>query len=72
MGSGRLSSATDNRESVQIGQLAVKSRLLTMFANREFVEAGGLMSYEPIVPTCLAARQPTWTRSSTRDTSTSL
>jgi ABC-type uncharacterized transport system substrate-binding protein len=30
---------------VQIGQLAVKSRLPTMFANREFVEAGDLMTY---------------------------
>jgi putative ABC transport system substrate-binding protein len=28
-----------------IAELAVKSRLPTMYANREFVEAGGLMSY---------------------------
>jgi putative tryptophan/tyrosine transport system substrate-binding protein len=32
---------------VRIAELAVKSHLPTMYADREFVEAGGLMSYGP-------------------------
>ena len=31
----------------RIAELAVKNRLPTMYADREFVEAGGLMSYGP-------------------------
>ena len=38
------------RERVQIAQLAVKNRLPAMFALREFVEAGGLMSYGTNLP----------------------
>ena len=32
---------------VRIAELAIKNRLPTMYADREFVEAGGLMSYGP-------------------------
>ncbi len=31
----------------RIAELAIKNRLPTMYADREFVEAGGLMSYGP-------------------------
>src|SRR5262245_17775355 len=34
----------------QIAALAAKSRLPTMYAIREYVEAGGLMSYGPSYP----------------------
>ena len=48
-----------------VADLALKYRLPTMFENKEFAEAGGLMSLgvEPrrLVP---ARRQPMWTRSS--------
>ena len=35
------------RERAKIAQLALKNRLLTSFAHREHVDAGGLMSYGP-------------------------
>jgi len=34
----------------QLVDLSARSRLPTIFAEREFVEAGGLMSYGPSVP----------------------
>jgi putative tryptophan/tyrosine transport system substrate-binding protein len=41
----------------QIAALAAKSRLLTMYVMREYMEAGGLMSYGPSYPAprCRAA-----------------
>jgi putative ABC transport system substrate-binding protein len=38
------------RDRERIGQLSSRSRIPTMFARREFVEAGGLMSYGPNIP----------------------
>jgi putative ABC transport system substrate-binding protein len=40
-----LESSPIFRERVQIAQLALKNRLPTSFAFREYVEAGGLMAY---------------------------
>ena len=40
-----LASPVLNSHRTQIADLAVKSRLPAMYARREFVEAGGLMSY---------------------------
>src|SRR5262245_15311288 len=34
-----------NRHRVKLAELAVKSRLLAIYSDREYVEAGGLMSY---------------------------
>jgi putative ABC transport system substrate-binding protein len=34
-----------NRHRAKLAELAVKSRLPAMFGDRDFVEAGGLMSY---------------------------
>jgi putative ABC transport system substrate-binding protein len=45
-----VTSASLFRERVQIAQLAVKNRLPAIFALREFVEAGGLMSYGTNLP----------------------
>ena len=39
-----------NTNRVRINTLALGARLPTMCGNREFVEAGGLMSYGPNVP----------------------
>ena len=50
---GRAQAVLINRTPVtavhyaRIAELAVKNRLPTMYADREFVEAGGLMSYGP-------------------------
>ena len=50
---GRAQAVLINRTPVtavhyaRIAELAIKNRLPTMYADREFVEAGGLMSYGP-------------------------
>jgi putative tryptophan/tyrosine transport system substrate-binding protein len=38
-------------ETSRIVQLAAQQRLLTIFPDRHFIEAGGLMSYGPSLPT---------------------
>jgi putative ABC transport system substrate-binding protein len=49
----------------QIASFAQKNRLPSMYAQSEYVDAGGLMSYGPnTLPTCGAALPPTSTRSS--------
>jgi putative ABC transport system substrate-binding protein len=45
-----LASAVFSSDPAQIAQLTVKSRLPAIFIRREFVEAGGLMSYGPSLP----------------------
>ena len=45
-----------------IAELAVKQRLPAIYGGREFVEAGGLIFYGPVSPTCIAAPPPMWTR----------
>jgi len=40
-----LGSSAVNLQQKQIAVLAVKNRLAVIYTNREFVEAGGLMSY---------------------------
>jgi putative ABC transport system substrate-binding protein len=42
-----LSDALFNAHRTQITELAIKSRLPTIYASAEFVEVGGLMSYAP-------------------------
>ena len=50
---GRAQAVLINRTPVtaihyaRIAELAINNRLPTMYADRQFVEAGGLMSYEP-------------------------
>ena len=44
-----------NTNRVRINTLALGARLPTMYGYREFVEAGGLMSYGPNFPTCFGA-----------------
>jgi hypothetical protein len=46
----------------QIVDLAAKLRLSAVYNNREFVVAGGLLSYEQIVGSCTGARQNSSTR----------
>jgi len=52
-----LESASIFRARTQIAQLALKSRLPTSFAFREYVEAGGLMSYGTNFNDIVAARR---------------
>ena len=47
----------------QIVSFTQKNRLPSMSGARQYVDAGGLMSYGPSLHSCGAARPPTWTRS---------
>ena len=49
---------------IRLAELVAKSRLPAMYTLREYVEAGGLMSYGPIAPSCSGAPPPTSIRSS--------
>jgi putative ABC transport system substrate-binding protein len=44
------SNALNLAHSVRIAELAVEHRILAMYADRRFIEAGGLMSYGPLLP----------------------
>src|SRR5262245_10700099 len=51
-----------NTHRIRITTLALSARLPTMHGLREYVEAGGLMSYGPNLPACCGARPITSTR----------
>jgi putative ABC transport system substrate-binding protein len=51
-------------ENKHIVELAAKSRLPAMYAVKEFVEDGGLMSYGASLPDLFRRAPPTWTKSS--------
>jgi putative ABC transport system substrate-binding protein len=50
-------------ERGRLGALARKARLPAIYESREYVDAGGLMSYGSPVPTCSVARLSMWTAS---------
>jgi putative ABC transport system substrate-binding protein len=58
-----LGSPAVNLQQKKVAALAVRNRLVVIYSNREFVEAGGLMSYGVSSPTCSAVPPRTWTRS---------
>ena len=45
-----LASPVMFRDRAQLADLALRRRVIAMFAFREFVQAGGLMSYGPSLP----------------------
>ena len=47
----------------RIADFALKSRLPSMYINREFVDAGGLMSYGADLRTATGASHISWTES---------
>jgi ABC-type uncharacterized transport system substrate-binding protein len=57
-----LGSPVLNSQQKQVVALAVKNRLAVIYSNREFVEAGGLMSYGSASPTCPTVPLHTWTK----------
>jgi len=52
-----------NRHPKRIADLAIKTRLPSMYEGSNFVEAGGLMSYAATMLICSGAPQCMWTRS---------
>ena len=59
VGGGSLMAANRKR----IASFALKSRLPSLFTNKEAVDAGGLMSYGADSQTAIGASPPTWTKS---------
>ena len=65
---GRAQAVFINRNPVtaihyaRIAELAIKNRLPSMYEDREFVEAGGLMSYGPDDNFIIGALPFMWTR----------
>jgi putative ABC transport system substrate-binding protein len=45
--------ATMMAQRMRVASMAVASRIPTIFGLREFVDAGGLMSYGPVCPTSI-------------------
>jgi putative tryptophan/tyrosine transport system substrate-binding protein len=45
-----LTSSFFNRDRHRLGELALQHRLPSMFANRQYTDAGGLISYGPSYP----------------------
>ena len=50
-----------NTNRIQINNLALGARLLTVHGEKGYVEAGGLMSYGPNFPALYTVPPSTWT-----------
>src|SRR5882724_3772275 len=55
-----LPSSTFSRHRARLAELAVKHRLPGIYEDRQYVDAGGLMSYGPNFPDLFAVRQAMW------------